>query len=63
MLAKKSDIFEKVVRTELLFYRNTHQAEKHETPELLKLTKISHEERMENLFVLLSHNARISTKS
>ena len=37
------------------YYRKTHQAARYETPELFKLTKISHEERLENLFVLLSN--------
>ena len=37
------------------YYRKTHQAARNETPELFKLTKISHEERLENLFVLLSN--------
>ena len=35
------------------YYRKTHQAARYETPELFKLTKISHEERLENLFILL----------
>ena len=37
------------------YYRKTHHAARYETPELSKLTKISHEERLENCFVLLSN--------
>ena len=37
------------------YYRKTHQAARYETPELFKLTKISHEERLENIFVILSN--------
>ena len=36
-------------------YRETHQAARYETPKLFKLTKISHEERLENIFVILSN--------
>ena len=54
-LNKNKDISNKIVRTELSYYRKTHQAVRHETPELFKPTKISHEEWLENLFVLLSN--------
>ena len=55
LLNKNEDASNKIVRTELSYYRKTHQAARYETPELFKLTKISHEERLENLFVLLSN--------
>ena len=54
LLNKNKDISNKIVRTELSYYRKTHQAERYETLELFKLTKILHEERLENIFVLLS---------
>ena len=54
-LNKNKDASNKTVRTELSDYRKTHQAERYETPNLSKLTKISHEERLENLLVLLSN--------
>ena len=55
LLNKNEDASNKIVRNELSYYRKTHQAARNETPELFKLTKISHEERLENLFVLLSN--------
>ena len=55
LLNQNEDTSNKIVRTELSYYRKTHQAARYETPELFKLTKISHEERLENLFVLLSN--------
>ena len=56
ILNKNEDASNKIVITELSYYRKTHQAARYETPELFKLTKISHEdERLENLFVLLSN--------
>ena len=56
LLNKNEDASNKIVRTELSYYRKTHQAARYETPELFKLTKISHEdERLENLFVLLTN--------
>ena len=47
------------------YHRKTRQAERFGTPELFKLTKISHEGRLENLFVLLSNgtNKIASTSS
>ena len=54
LLNKTRDGGNKIVRIELSYYRKTHQAERYETPELFKLTKISHEETPENL-VLLSN--------
>ena len=55
LLNKNEDASNKIVITELSYYRKTHQAARYEAPELFKLTKISHEERLENLFVLLSN--------
>ena len=45
---------EQIVKTELTFYRNTHKSDMKACPDLFKLNKISHEERLENLLVLLS---------
>ena len=45
---------EQTVKTELTFYRNTHKSDMKAHPDLFKLNKISHEERLENLLVLLS---------
>ena len=65
LLNKNKDVSNKIFRTELSYYRKTHQAERYETPELFKLTKISQDERLENLFVLLNNgtNKVASTSS
>ena len=55
LLNKNKDVSNKIVRTELSYYRKTHQGERYESPELFKLTKISHKERLEIFFVLLSN--------
>ena len=55
LLNKNKDVSNKIVTTELSYYRKTHQAERYETPEPFKLTKISHKERLEDLSVLLSN--------
>ena len=43
-----------IVKAELTFYRNTHKSHMTASPDLLKLSKISHEECLDNLLVLLS---------
>ena len=53
ILSEKPDMMEQIVRTELTYYRNTHKAEVIASPSLFKLNKISHEERLTNLCVLL----------
>ena len=55
LLNKNKDVSNKIVKTELLHYRKIHQAERYEKPELFKRTKISLEEKLENLFVLPSN--------
>ena len=44
----------KIVRTEIAYYRNTHKIEVMYRPELFKLNRITHEERLTNLCVLLT---------
>ena len=56
VLPRRPDMNEKIVKTELSYYRNTHKADRYATPELFKVAKIPHEERLENLFILLSDN-------
>ena len=43
-----------IVKTELTFYRNTNKLDMIARTDLFKLNKINHEERLENLLVLLS---------
>ena len=63
LLNKNKDFSNKIVRTELSYYRKNHQVERYETPEHFK--PISHEERLENLFVPISNgtNKIASTSS
>ena len=44
---------EQIVRTELSYYRNTHKADVIASPSLFKLNKITHEEQLTNLCVML----------
>ena len=48
---------ERLVRTELAFYKHSHAADAAARPELFKLVRVSHAERFENLCVLLSDDA------
>lgn len=58
ILQKHGDIAEKVVRTEVSYYRDTHKAEILYQPHLFKVNRITHEERLINLCVLLSQNGK-----
>ena len=65
LLDKNKDVINIIVRIELSYYKKAHQTARYETPEHSKLTKISHEERLESFFVLLSNgtNKTASTSS
>ena len=54
IIQKKPDIAEHIIRVELAYYRDTHKADVISTPELFRLNKVTHEERLTNLSVLLS---------
>ena len=54
ILQKNSDKVEKIVRTELSYYRDTHKTEIMSTPELFKLNKITYDQQLLNLCTLLS---------
>ena len=54
----KSGKQKQIVKTELTFYRNNHKSDMIAPPLLFKLNKVSHEERLENLLVLLSDEDR-----
>ena len=45
---------EQIVKTELTFYGNIYKSDMKSRLDLFKLNKISHEERLDNLLVLLS---------
>ena len=59
-IKNKPDIAEKIVKTELSYYVHTHQAERNVEPALFKIM-IPHEERLENLLVLLGDNSCLAT--
>ena len=70
ILSQRPDIQEVIVRTELSYYRQCHRSDILNWRELYRLNGISHEERMENLFILLgdsyeqlSINARLPTNN
>ena len=55
---KHSEITEKVVRTEVSYYRDTHKTEISYQPHLFKVNRITHEERLINFCVLLGQNGQ-----
>ena len=54
ILCQHPDSVEKIVKTELTYYKHTHHSENIAAPSLFKLNKISHEERLSNLCILLN---------
>ena len=63
ILQHRPDKVGKIVKTGLAYYRHTHKSDMIARPELFKLIRITHEERLENLFILLSDNNLIATAS
>ena len=61
-LQNKGDIEAKIVKTELSYYVHTHQFQRHEVPQLFKIN-IPHEERLENILVLLGDNNSVATST
>ena len=55
---KHSEIAEKVVRTEVSYYRDTHKTEISYQLHLFKVNRITHEERLINFCVLLGQNGQ-----
>ena len=54
ILQKNCDQVEKLVRTELSYYRDTHKTEIVSTPEQFKLNEITYDQQLLNLSTLLS---------
>ena len=50
-----------ILRTELAYFSHTHRADKTQRPELYKQNKISEEEKLENMCILLSSEAQASS--
>ena len=57
VMKRHHDEVETVVKTELTYYKHAHRAEVIASPSLFKLIRVSHEERLSNLMVLLSQQA------
>ena len=57
------DRAEAMVRTELTYFRQCHRADMLLRPELYKVNGIGHDERMENLIILLSDMDNFATES
>ena len=55
------DIKEKIVRTELTYYRDTHRSDAIQQPDMYKINSISHEERLMNLCALLSDSDNLGS--
>ena len=56
MLLAKPDPQGKIVKTELTFYCTTHKMGMLARPDLFKLNKITHQEHLKNLMILLTDN-------
>ena len=56
MLLAKPDPQGKIVKTELIFYCTTHKMGMLARPDLFKLNKITHQEHLKNLMILLTDN-------
>ena len=54
ILHKKPDLVEKIVKIELTYYIHTHRSNVIAAPSLFKVNKISHSERLSNLYILLN---------
>ena len=57
----KPDKIEQIVRTEFSYYRDTHKSDVIANAHLFKLNKVTHEERLANLSILLSDKSTEST--
>ena len=56
-MKRHHDKVETVVKTELSYYKHTHRAEVIASPSLFKLIRVTHEERLSNLMVVLNEQA------
>jgi hypothetical protein len=61
ILSIHGDIEEKIVRTELNYYKHTHKADVAARPELFKVNMVGHQERLENLLTLLTDDGNDAT--
>ena len=61
--ATKPDRAEFIVKTEMTYDAQTHEFDKIQRPDLYKINGITHEEKLENLMILLSDDDQGSTAS
>ena len=61
ILKSRSDQEEEIVKTEMAFFAHTHKADKIARPNLYRLNQISHEEKKENLAILLNDDEETVT--
>ena len=61
IIKSRPDQEEFIVKTELAYFAHTHKTDKIQRPELYRQNKITHEEKVENLLVLLTDDAKQST--
>ena len=63
VLSSRPDKSELIVKTEMAYYVQTHKQEKINTPDLFRINKITYEEKLKNLMILLSDENQVSTAS
>ena len=62
-LKKHPDIEHRIVKTEMAYYAHSNKVEKIARPDLFRLNGISHDEKLENLALLLDEDVDSSVKS
>ena len=62
IVGKHSDLAEKIIKTELSYYCRTHECQRRLNPDLFKIM-ITHDERLENLLILLGNNDNVASSS
>ena len=53
VLSSRPDKSELIVKTEMAYYAQAHKQEKIQIPDLFRINKITYEEKLENLIILL----------
>ena len=57
ILEKRHEIQEQIVWAELAYYHDTHKSDVMSNPGLFKLNKVTHEERLTNMCILLNDSS------
>ena len=63
VLSSRPDKSELIVKTVMAYYAQTHKQEKVQTPDPFRINKITYEEKLENLMILLSDENQVGTAS